>query len=133
MNVELRRLWRALVRVAFSLLCACIFYSAWMAVFLLTTRLDSPAVETVLWLLAPMITAAGFATGVAVQERWAGTTRPSFLRSFIWPLIGCAVGAGIVYWFGPMLIVFAMLAAGTASIMLREMVGIFKRGKAARG
>jgi hypothetical protein len=132
MNMELRRLWRALVRVAFSLLCACLFYSAWMAAFLLTTRLDSPAVETILWILAPVMTAAGFATGIAIRERLAGTARPSFLRIFIWPLIGCAVGAGFVYWFGPMLIVFAMLAAGTASITLREMVGFFKRAASDR-
>jgi len=123
--MDLRRFWRALVRIAFSLLCGSIFYSAWMAVFLLVTRVDSPVVETILWLLAPVIAAAGFATGIAIMERLSEKKRPSFLRIYIWPLIGCAVGAGIVYWFGPMLIVFAMLAAGTASIALREVVGFF--------
>jgi hypothetical protein len=86
---------------------------------------DIPVVETTLWLLAPVITAAGFATGIAIMERRAEKKRPSFLRILIWPLIGCAAGAGIVYWFGPMLIVFVMLAAGTASMTLREVVGFF--------
>ena len=125
MNVDLRRLWKALVRIAFSLLCARIFYSAWMAAFILITRVDRPVVETILWLLAPLITAAGFATGIAIMERKARKKRSNFLRIFVWPLIGCAAGAGIVYWFGPMLIVFAMLAAGTASVALREVVGFF--------
>ena len=125
METDLRSFWRALVRIAFSLLCASIFYFAWMAAFILTTRLDKPVVETVLWLLAPVITAAGFATGIAIMERRAKKKRPSFFRIFVWPLIGCAVGAGIVYWFGPMLIVFVMIAAGTVSIALREVVGFF--------
>lgn len=122
--MDLRHLWKAIVRVAFSLLCACVSYAAWMAVFILTTRVDSPAVETILWLLAPVITAGGFAAGIAIMERRAKKERAIFLRIYIWPLIGCAAGAGIVYWFGPMLIVFAMLAAGTASVALREMVGL---------
>lgn len=125
--MDLRRFWKAIFRIAFSLLCASIFYAAWMAVFILTTRLDSPVVETILWLLAPVITAAGFAAGIAIVERRTKKERSSFLRIFVWPLIGCAAGAGIVYWFGPMLIVFAMLAAGTVGISLREVVGFFKR------
>ena len=129
--MDLRRCWKAIVRIALSLLCAVIFYLAWMAVFILTTRLDSPAVETMLWLLAPVITAAGFATGIAARERLAGKTRTRFLSIFLWPLIGCAIGAGIVYWFGPMLIVFAMFFTGTASIALREVVGFFRGEKPA--
>ena len=121
------RLLRALVRIACSLLCAIAFYLVWMAAFLLATRVDSPVLETILWLLAPVITAAGFATGTAIAERRAGMTRAPFLHIYIWPLIGCAAGVGAVYWFGPMLIVFAMLAAGTASIALREAVGFLKR------
>jgi hypothetical protein len=43
-----------------------------------------------------------------------------FIHIYRWPLVGCAIGAGVVYWFGPMLVVFGMLAAGTASVVLRE-------------
>jgi len=111
-----------LVRIAFSLLGGGVLYFLWMAAFLLTARLDSPAAETVLWLLAPVVTAVGFAAGVATSERLDGT-RTGFLRILTWPLVGCALGAGVVYWFGPMLIVFGMLAAGTASVTLREVLG----------
>jgi hypothetical protein len=114
------RLWRVLARIACALLCAGLFYAAWLALFLLTPNPDSAVVEAILWLLAPLMTAAGFALGIALFERLAGQSRTAFLRIFLWPLFGCAIGAGVVYWFGPMLIVFAMFAAGTASIALRE-------------
>jgi hypothetical protein len=128
-----RRFWKSLVRIAFSLLCALVFYLVWMVAFLLTTGLESTAAETILWLLAPVITAAGFATGIAVRERLAGKARPRFLRIFLWALVGCVAGAGLAYPLGPMLAVFGMLAAGTASIALREVVGFFRAGQAARG
>jgi hypothetical protein len=131
--MDLRRFWKALVRITVSLLCAIVFYIVWMVAFLLTTSLDSPAAETVLWLLAPVITAAGFATGIAIRQRLARKKQPQFLRIFLWPLIGCAIGAAIVYPLGPMLIVFGMLAAGTASIALREVAGFFIAKQSARG
>lgn len=109
-----------LARIACSLLGAGLFYAAWMVLFLLTSGSASPFLQAILWLLAPVMTAAGFALGVVLLDRLAGHSRIAFLRIFPWPLVGCAVGAGIVYWFGPMLIVFAMFAAGTASIALRE-------------
>jgi hypothetical protein len=40
----------------------------------------------------------------------------------IWPLIGCSLGAAAVFWFGPMLIVFGMFVAGTASVVVREVL-----------
>ena len=124
--MNLRRFWKAIVRIAFSLVCAIVFYIAWMAAFLLTASLDSPMAEATLWLLAPVITAAGFATGITVRERLACQKRSRFLRIFLWPLIGCAIGAGLVYPFGPMLTVFAVFFTGTASMALREVVGFFR-------
>ena len=120
--VDLRHSWKALVKVAVSLLCGGVFYFAWMASFILATRLENSAVETVLWVLAPVITAVGFAAGIAVFERSTGADKTRLLRIFVWPLIGCAIGAGVVYWVGPMLIVFGMFAAGTARIVLREVI-----------
>lgn len=121
-TIDLRSLQGALARIACSLLCAGIFYFAWMAAFLLATRLRSPTMETILWLLAPVITAAGFALGIVIPERITRDGKSDFLRIFIWPLIGCAIGAAVVYWFGPMLIVFGMLVVGTGSIVLREVL-----------
>ena len=45
-------------------------------------------------------------------------------------MIGCALGAVAVIWFGPMLIVFGMFVAGTASIALREMVSFSESKRA---
>lgn len=114
------RLRRILARITCSLLCAGLFYAAWLALFLLVISRASPLVEAILRILTPVATAAGFALGIVLFERLAGQRRTAFLRIFVWPLIGCAIGAGAVYWFGPMLIVFGMFAAGTASIALRE-------------
>lgn len=128
--IDLRSLLGALARVACSLLCAGMFYFAWMAAFFLAAGLESPTMEASLWLLAPVITAAGFTVGIIVSERLTRTERSRFLRTFMWPLIGCAIGAGAVYWFGPMLIVFGMFACGTVSVALREATLLFERARA---
>jgi hypothetical protein len=87
-----RRLWKVLGRIACSLLCAGVFYFAWMAVFLLTGNPANPVAKTILWLLAPVTTATGFAVGITLFERLAGKSRPAF----------------------------GMFLAGTASVALRE-------------
>lgn len=123
-----RYLWRAMARVALSFLFAALFYAAWMSIFLLASDLDSSVVRAILWLLAPVVTAAGFASGIAILERRDKTSRSQFLQIYVWPLTGCAIGAGAVYWLGPMLIVFGMLAVGAVSVALREIVGCFLAG-----
>jgi hypothetical protein len=45
-----------------------------------------------------------------------------FLHIYRWPLIGCALGALAVYWYGRMVIVFSMLLAGELSIIGREIL-----------
>lgn len=117
-------LWIALRRVAVSLLCGGAFYLVWMAIFLFATKLDNAVVEGLLWILAPVVTAAGFATGIVLFDRLVIATKHRFFPVLLWPLVGCAAGAGVVYWFGPMLIVFGMLVAGTASIALREVLAL---------
>ena len=110
------------LRVASSLLGAGVFYVAWMASFLAVTGSDSVITETVLWLLAPVMTAAGFAVGVNVADGLVKKRRPSFIRIYVWPLVGCTIGAAVVYPFGPMLIVLGMFAVGTTSVALREVL-----------
>lgn len=121
-RLDLRLLIGALGRASFSLLCGGISYSAWLAAALLTSGLDNPLLKAFLWLRAPIVTAFGFAAGIAILERGTRTSKGTFLRVFLWPLVGCTLGAVAVYWFGPMLIVFAMLAAGAASVFLRQVV-----------
>ena len=67
--------------------------------------------------------AAGFAAGITVAERLAKKDRTRFICIYVWPLVGCSIGAAVVYPFGPMLIVFGMFAAGTVSLAIREIVG----------
>ena len=126
-------LWRTLGRVAFSLLCAGIFYFVWMGSFILSAKLNSDVVEITGWLLAPVVTAAGFATGVAILNHLTETSKARFFRIYTWPLMGCAIGAGVVYWFGPMLIVFGMFAVGTLSVALRDVVLSIRKNRWQRG
>jgi hypothetical protein len=113
---------RSLIKVSFSLICGGIFYTFWLAIFLLTRGLHTPFIETILWFLSPIITALGFAIGVLIYGKLTHAEKSDFRPAFLWALIGCVLGAVIVYWFGPMLIVFSMLITGTASIALREVI-----------
>lgn len=122
-----RVLWGVFIRIAAPTLCGGVAYVIWLAVFLLLSGLRRPVVEVLGWVSAPVVTAAGFASGAAMSGRLTKARGSRFLRIFVWPLIGCSFGAAVVYWFGPMLIVFGMFAAGTASIALREMI-LWSRG-----
>jgi hypothetical protein len=120
--MDFKTWWRVFVKLIISILCAGISYAVWLAAFLLTLHWDSPIAEAIKWLSAPVVPATGFAIGVALSERLTRANKTGFLRIFVWPLIGCVLGAGAVYWFGPMLIVFGMFAAGAASVVLREVL-----------
>lgn len=122
----------ALARVISSVLCAGVFYVLWLAAFLKTVEMDSLFVKAVAWLLAPVVTAAGFAAGVAVLGFLTKNSKSKFLTTFKWTLIGCTVGAAAVVWFGPMLIVFGMFAAGTASVVLKEVLPVIKKTTSCR-
>ena len=120
--IRSRRRWTAFIRIGVSFVCGGISYVIWLAAFLLATKLNGPVVETALWLLAPVATAIGFTLGIRWLDHLTVTRKTSFFRVLAWPLMGCAIGATVVYWFGPMLIVFGMLVAGAASVALREAV-----------
>ena len=117
----------AAARVTSSVLCAGVFYVLWLAAFLTTDRMGSPLVKAVGRLSAPVVTAAGFAAGVAVLGFLTKNSNSKFLATFQWTLIGCTVGALAVVWFGAMLIVFGMFAAGTASVVLKEVLPVIKK------
>lgn len=120
--MQIWRLAGALIRIGISVLFAGLFYSGWLAVFLAAFRTASVPVKGVLWVIAPVVTATGFAVGLAIAKRLTRARREVFMRTFVWPLVGCTLGAVTVVWFGPMLIVFGMFLAGTGSVALREVV-----------
>lgn len=92
-----------------------------MAIFLLFSP-DGGLIEALLWLMAPITTGLGFTIGIMVFNRIINDEGETFIRILIWPLVGCFLGAAAVYWFGPMLIVFSMLAVGTFSVAIREII-----------
>jgi len=114
-----------LARTVFSILFAGLFYTGWMAVSIpvLKADLGRPVLNAMLWLLAPIATAVGFATGVKMFELLPGARKSKFANVLKWSLVGCGVGAAVVVWFGPMLIVFGMFMAGALSVGLREVTG----------
>jgi len=103
-----------------SLLGGGIFYTLWLIAFLTLTKFNVGIFESLLWIFSPIITALGFTTGVLLANRILNKKNSSFLSVYFWPLTGCIFGAILVYWFGPMLIVFSMLVVGTFSVFLRE-------------
>jgi len=121
--MQTRQLAGALWRVVSSVMFAGLFHAGWLALFLTLFRIGPWPVEGVLWGIAPVITAAGFAVGLLVAARPTGTSRPAPLGTFVWPLAGCTLGAVSVVWFGPMFIGFGMFLGGTGSVVLREIVG----------
>lgn len=114
-------LGRAMVKASASLLGGGLTYSAWLALFLLTSTRDGVAWWVTLWLLAPVVTTVGFAAGAMGYERLTDRVTAGFLVLYGWALAGCVLGAVAVYWYGPMLIVFTMLVGGTVSIGLQEL------------
>ena len=110
----------AFIIVFLSVIFAGIFYVGWLALFLLTIKSANYPAKVLLWLSGPPVTALGFATGAWFSELLTKTRKTAFARILIWPLIGCVIGAGVIFSFGPMLIVFGMFAIGTVSIILRE-------------
>jgi hypothetical protein len=122
LDSDTRSIGRILAKVSLSLLLGGIAYLAWMATFIFVSKKNIPIVETPLWLLAPVVTAIGFTLGIMIIERPINPSVRGFLHIYWWPLIGCALGALAVYWYGPMLIVFSMLLTGELSIIVREVL-----------
>ena len=109
------------LRIIISSLFGGVFYFFWMGIYLISLPKDR-IFEGILWIAAPMITGIGFALGISLYDRLAKHERVSFFRVLVWPLVGCVLGALIIYWSGPMLIVFTMLSPGIVSIILREII-----------
>ena len=116
------RAFRKTLRVACSVLCAGATYFVWMAAFISLKDTGGQVITALLWVAAPVATALGFAVGAALHERLTEGRHDRFRRVYLWPLVGCSIGAAVVFPFGPMLIVFGMFLMGTASMILRELV-----------
>lgn len=128
--MTIKRLVGVLLRVALSVIFAGIFYIGWMAIAIPTIKSELGGlfvfVKAAIWIIAPIITGLGFAVGSKIFELLPYTDKTRFWETYKWCLAGCAIGGGILWLFGPMLIVFGMFAAGTLSVVLHEAVRIRK-------
>jgi hypothetical protein len=113
-------MWESVLRIGISFLSGGIFYTAWLVAFLLLNS-EGTFINTVLFLIAPFITGLGFGLGVCLMNKILKKNPVPFHKVVSWPILGCIFGAAAVYWFGPMLIVFSMLAAGTVSVIIWEL------------
>jgi amino acid transporter len=125
--MKLKCFFGLFVRIVISVIFAGIFYAGWMAVAIPVLKSGPLFAKTFCWLLAPVMTGAGFAAGVAIFELLPGTRKSDLRDIVLWPLAGCAIGAVVVFFFGPMLIVFAMFGFGTAAVLTKEIVSMKKR------
>ncbi|MFC1634683.1 hypothetical protein ACFL5Z_07550 [Planctomycetota bacterium] len=130
--MTIRRLLVILARVVLSVFLAGIFYTGWMAVAIPTIKseLGGLVVKALLWILAPIITAFGFALGPKAFDLMSSAADRSFFwTTYKWCLAGCAIGGGVFCLFGPMLIVFGMFLAGTLSVILQEAARVRKKSR----
>jgi len=131
--MNLKCIFGLFVRIIVSVIFAGIFYTGWLAVAILVLKSGPLVAKALCWLLAPVVTAAGFAAGIAIFELLPGTRKSKLRDIVLWPLAGCAIGAAVVFFFGPMLIVFAMFALGAAGILTKEIVSIKKQFRQSSG
>ena len=117
----IKKLINSFLRIFNSVVFAGFFYVFWMAVAITAFKSGyGKFIMGLLWIIAPFITAAGFTIGIGLFDLVAKRSLPNFFNIYKWPLVGCIIGAAIVFPSGPMLIVFGMFGLGTLSVILRE-------------
>lgn len=116
MNTKL--LLKPLGLVAVSILAAGFFHIGWLAAFIPAAKSGVVALKILGWIAAPVVTALGYAVGLRIGERLLTTRKPDFV--FVWPLVGCVIGAVGLSWLGPMWIGIGTCIGGTVSVMVRE-------------
>lgn len=112
-------IWRCAVRFAIALLLGGALHVAWVALFILGASLGASGIaRSALWLVGPIVTAAGYATGLTIRARGACTVKGRFPQVFTFVLIGCAIGAILGRPIGPMFFGLGALAAGALSALV---------------
>jgi hypothetical protein len=114
---------KVFVKLGLSVLGAGLFYIGWLAYSIPVLKGEAQLwLKAACWMSAPLLTGLGFAVPIVIFERLAGAAKEGFFRTLLWPVAACAVGAAVVFPFGPMLIVFSMFMAGTGAVVLREVL-----------
>jgi hypothetical protein len=104
---------RFAIRFTIAVVLGGMLHVAWVTLVILGRSLGaSGTARDALWLAGPIVTAAGYATGLAIRVRGASTVKRRFLQVFVVVLIGCAFGAIVGRPLGPMFVGLGALAAG---------------------
>ena len=116
-----KRILLALLRIAVSTAFSGLFYIGWMVVTISAFNSGCCILNKILlWIIAPFTVALGFTVGILLVDLIFRQQKTKFWLVYRYPLAGCIIGALVVVFFGPMLIVFGMFALGGISVIIRE-------------
>ena len=87
--MNLKCLFGLCVRIIVSVIFAGIFYTGWLAVAIPVLKSGPLFAKVFCWLSAPVVTAVGFAAGIAIFELLPGTRKSKPRDIVLWPLAGC--------------------------------------------
>jgi hypothetical protein len=111
----------SITRVVASFLGAGLFNLIWLAAFLtFAGRPPRGPVSWLLWCLAPPITALGFSYGIILFDYSVSHTRHSLLSVLPLLLVGCVIGAVVIFPIGQMFIGFGIFVFGGMAVLLQE-------------
>ena len=119
-SLNTKLLLKSLALVAVSILAAGVFHIGWLAVFIAAAKSGVMALKILGWMSAPVVTALGYAVGLWMGERLLTQRKTDFLQIWVWPLVGCTLGAMALSWVGPMWVGIGTCIGGAASVVLRE-------------
>ena len=109
---------RHTMRVAVALTLGVACHAAWVVLFILGASLGvSAIVRGALWLAAPIVTAAGYAAGLAISVRGASPLAWRFSRLFVAVAIGCTAGEIVGSGIGPMFAGLGVVGVGGLSAL----------------
>jgi hypothetical protein len=111
-----------LIRVLGSLLGGVILFAVWLIAVLAVMPRPPVPPSFAVTLIAPVVTAVGFALGLRVAERLTQRRRAGIRGAFLWPLAGCIAGTLMMFPFGGMLAGFGLFGLGTATLLIREVL-----------
>jgi hypothetical protein len=123
-------IWRSAVRVVIAALVGAAFHAAWVVLFIFAASRDAPGfVRGVLWLIVPVVTATGFALGLALLPRREPEPGTDFTRAFLTALSGCAIGGVVMSPIGPMFVGLGVLGGGTVAVAIRVALDRLRKGR----
>ncbi len=107
-------------RISASVLGAMVLNFFWLVLFIMLGKSPGDVIRFILWCIAPVLIAGGYALGIIVYDRIIFRIRASFRLIFSWTLFGCALGEIVTLSSGPMVIGLSILSFGGIAVVLRE-------------